>query len=448
MVIGRTGRSGWLSPPALAIILVVAAILVGGGGSPAPFAELALQAFAASVLVVGLFAHTWVARKVDPVVWLLAMIVVALPALQLVPLPPGVWQALPGRESEVAALSLVGAQDDWMPWSMVPSATLASFLSLGPSLLMLYAVAVLSQDERARLFQPIAWCGIAAAMLGLFQVTSGNESFYIYKASSVGWLTGFQAGRNLAADVLVIAMLAWAACQPIALFSGASRLVGAGGIAFLALAVVLTGSRTGIAIMVVMLPLAFYLAGTFRNIPPRRVFLAIVAGLVAIGLAAAFLFASPALRRTLERLTSADTLRFDIWTDAWAAATAYWPAGGGMGAFIPLFMPFERLEVLDGMRTNRAHNDYLELLIEGGATAMALLAIAIGLLAWLAVRSLRRADADRRQTMFALGTIAVVAAHSLVDYPLRSMSIACLFATAVALLCPPSLPEFRKGRSR
>ncbi|WP_164843974.1 O-antigen ligase family protein [Croceicoccus ponticola] len=436
-----------LAPAALAGAFVVAAIVLGGGGTPAPRAELALEVLGAITLLFMLFAASWRTRPVPGAIYVLAGVTAILPILHLVPLPPSLWQSLPGRETEIAALTLIGAQNDWMPLSLVPSATLASLLSLGPPLLVLLMTAKLSADERAGLLPLVAWSGLAAFMLGVLQVTSGSERFYLYADSSAGWLTGFQAGRNLAADMLTIAMLAWAAIQPMRIFGAAGRFVGAAGIALLALGVLFTGSRAGIAIMVIVLPLAFHLAGTFRAIPRRKLLFA-VAGffLSAVGAVMALL-TSPAARRSLERLDSLESIRTDIWADAWAAALAYWPAGGGMGGFISLFMPFERLEVLDGLRTNRAHNDYLELLIEAGAPGMVLLAMAIAVIGWLAWRALRAGGHASRQITFALGTIGVVAAHSLVDYPLRSMSIACLFAMAVAMLCPALSPEFRKGRS-
>jgi hypothetical protein len=42
------------------------------------------------------------------------------------------------------------------------------------------------------------------------------------------------------------------------------------------------------------------------------------------------------------------------------------------------------------------------------------------------------------QVVFALVTLTVIALHSLVDYPLRSMSLQCLAGLAVGLLMAPS----------
>ena len=61
-----------------------------------------------------------------------AAALLALPALQLIPLPPALWQSLPGREAEIAALALIGEANRWLPWTVSPPRTLAALLALIP----------------------------------------------------------------------------------------------------------------------------------------------------------------------------------------------------------------------------------------------------------------------------------------------------------------------------
>ena len=64
----------------------------------------------------------------------------------------------------------------------------------------------------------------------------------------------------------------------------------------------------------------------------------------------------------------------------------------------------------------------------------ALLAIAAVILR-RAIKSIRRPPAESMaQVIFALVTLTVIALHSQVDYPLRSMSLQCLAGLAVGLL--------------
>src|SRR5690606_4034235 len=58
--------------------------------------------------------------------------IAALPLLQLIPLPPGLWTALPGRSEPALALELAGIAPGWTPLSLVPERTWRSFLALLP----------------------------------------------------------------------------------------------------------------------------------------------------------------------------------------------------------------------------------------------------------------------------------------------------------------------------
>jgi O-antigen ligase len=52
----------------------------------------------------------------------------------------------------------------------------------------------------------------------------------------------------------------------------------------------------------------------------------------------------------------------------------------------------------------------------------------------LAYRSWRRQPDLRGQVLFAVGVLIIIALHSLVDYPLRSMALACLAGVAGGML--------------
>jgi hypothetical protein len=77
----------------------------------------------------------------------------------------------------------------------------------------------------------------------------------------------------------------------------------------------------------------------------------------------------------------------------------------------------------------------MEFVLEGGIFAVAILAVG-GLI--LALALMRAFGAARRrdlpQLLFCISSIAVVALHSVVDYPLRSMALAHLTAIAVGMV--------------
>jgi hypothetical protein len=101
---GYAGQGGLLTAIFLAL-----ALALGGGGSPAPLPEIILEClavlFAVMWMLGALSAPQW--RQVSGIAWIIAGIITAVPLLQLIPLPPLIWQALPGRSVEVDALTLI-----------------------------------------------------------------------------------------------------------------------------------------------------------------------------------------------------------------------------------------------------------------------------------------------------------------------------------------------------
>ena len=75
--------------------------------------------------------------------------------------------------------------------------------------------------------------------------------------------------------------------------------------------------------------------------------------------------------------------RFDLWQDTLTAIENFWPVGSGLGSFSRAFLPFERFAVIDETFPNRAHNDYLEFLLETGLAGAVFMFAASVLLAIL-----------------------------------------------------------------
>ena len=228
---------------------------------------------------------------------------------------------------------------------------------------------------------------------GPMSASGGNAlRFYVPDAS---FLNGFQGNHNSSADMLMIGMVALAAAVrewlelprkarrgarnrplPIAL-----AVVAVGTLLF-ASGVFLSGSRAGTA----LLPVA--LAGVVAIMWPwlkfarhaRRAALgigltiAVVGGLVVLYLA----LHNAAIGRVLARYDFTGEGRPQIWRDALYAMRQYFPFGSGMGTFQPVFEAAERLEVVTYSKTGRAHNDLLELAIEGGVFGLALLSVITG----------------------------------------------------------------------
>ncbi|MGN3975244.1 O-antigen ligase family protein [Tsuneonella sp. SYSU-LHT278] len=422
---------------------LVLALLLGGGGSPAPFAELAVQLAALAALATWWLRRDPVPRALDRVLWAGAALLALIPVLQLTPVPPAIWASLPGRENVVAAISLIGRADEWRPISIAPARTVASLLSLIPPLAMMWFASQLGTRERTGLLWIVAGVGLASAVLATLQVGTGTALIF-YQPHIPTPPPGIMASRNAQGDLLVLAMVAVVALAsiPHPRLPSAGRLAMAGVVlAVLGAALFLSGSRSGVALLAVPFAVAGYLwlAPALRHaqIGRRQVLLAAGAALALAGGLAAIARDNAVIAGTLERFEAETDGRFEeIWPDALEAAKVMWPAGGGMGTFIPAFESVERLEVVNESEPNRAHNDYLEFVIEAGLAAVLLLAAAITVLAWRIARMLKssRGRPEEPVVVFAASVLLVVGLHSLVDYPLRAMTIAVLAGYAVGSL--------------
>jgi len=420
-------------------LFTIAAMLLGGGGSSAPISELLLQLAAAVAIIAWALAQAGDERHPVPraALWLAALAVV-LPLIQLVPLPPGLWQALPDRGSEAAALALAGRESAWMPWSQAPARTFASLLSLVPPVAALLMTATLARHERAWVIRTIAAVAVLSVVLGALQLSSGGASIWrFYGTANVGFISGFQANRNAEADVLLIGLVAATAAAHLLrpqLGEPLARVAVYGFGLVLLIGTVLTGSRTGI----LLAPVAILFALTIWRptmLRARTAPLAIVAVLAAMvgGLFAARW--NPALGRVLARFTLDEDFRFELWKDTIPAISRHWPFGSGLGTFRQAFLPSERLAVVDATWPVRAHNDFLEILLEGGVFGGILVLVVAGLLVRMMVRAWsRRSTGEGAQVLFAIAVLVIIGLHSVVDYPLRSMALAHLSAVAAGML--------------
>lgn len=130
----------------------------------------------------------------------------------------------------------------------------------------------------------------------------------------------------------------------------------------------------------------------------------------------------------------------------------YAPFGGGFGSFEAAYKIAEPVNLLSLQYLNHAHNDYLELLIDGGFPALALLA-GWGLIVWRAAqrgwRHDQSAPTDRIGILVSVMMLAIFAAASLVDYPLRTPAMAAMATLATVLIYRrPDVPSARRKGQR
>nr|WP_245161535.1 O-antigen ligase family protein [Brevundimonas alba] len=203
-------------------------------------------------------------------------------------------------------------------------------------------------------------------------------------------------------------------------------------------------SRAGVILfgpaVIASLLAAWIAAGRGR---PKPALIALAGG-AAVAVAAVALFALPPILARFE-VQSAPEGRFEGWPIVAAAAETHLPLGSGIGSFDAVFRSVEPLEQLDPTFFNHAHNEYLETWLEAGWPGALLI---LAFLVWYGRRlwSAWRAGPSRERDLQRAASIAllVMLAHSAVDYPLRTATLACLFALCAAILEKAARPTERE----
>lgn len=376
--------------------------------------------------------------------FLLALVVFHL--LQLIPLPPAVWSALPGRAPLAADLKLAGAADVWRPLSLTPSATWRSLLGLlAPAAMFLLAVDLSAAGLR-RLSAAILLVAMASVLLATLQLAGGPYSplrFYAITNTDAG--VGFFANRNHLADLLVVSMPLAAALAVDWGMEGrrGSMLRVASTLGVYLLLMVGVGvslSRAGMLLLApaVLCSLAIALAGRgpYRQRPAALLLVgASVLGLFLVG---AFSLAAVAQRFHEDGMSD---IRFQAAPVVAQIARTYGPVGTGFGAFETAYRAAEPVALLQPNYLNHAHDDYLELWLEGGLVGVAFAAVLIlwwiraGFGAW---RAAWRRGAGPMLPAAAATSLGLVLLHSGADYPLRTTAMACVFAFCCGVLMQPA----------
>jgi len=350
--------------------------------------------------------------------------------IQLVPIPPALWTALPGRASYAGVAALTGTPLGWHAINLTPDLGWNSFFSLLPPTAVLLCSARL-HGRRSVILAALLCAAFASALLGLFQLVQGPESFHLYRGPEKG-ASGLFANRNHQALLLACAIpltAAWgsssAKAWPTPWLRPAIALAGCGA---LILMIPATGSRAGLALgalaCLLSIPLAWSrIAQGLSRLSKRKRAATLAVGLLAgSGLCAVALTLSRA--EAVHRLASINSLedrRLAVLPPLWEMARTFFPFGSGFGSFAHVYRGFEPFDALATTYLTQAHDDVLQFGLEGGILAVGLMA---GILIWWCTCSYRLWFARKGQGSLPgrVGSIVllVIGLASTLDYPLRT----------------------------
>lgn len=365
-----------------------------------------------------------------------------LPLLQLVPLPPALWTALPGRAFVEDVFEAAKLPLTWMPLSLSPPATLRSLLSLFPPFAIFLATLTLTAPERRVVTLVLIGFGIVSVPFGLAQIATGPASqLRLYEVTNILSAVGFFANRNHYAALLYAVMPFIAAWMISRLRSRGRERLG-----WVALLVVIYGililglgiaaSRAGLVLAMAAIFASVLLAWRAQKAdsgrsPASRVVLA--AGF--LGICVMLQFGLVGILGRLEKDPLEDG-RLAIAQVTLRAAASVFPVGSGIGSFVPFYAMFEAPADIASKYVNHAHNDWLEVWLEAGVPGLVLAFLFLAWFAAITYRAWRSHDTGLDGLLAQAASISamLLMAHSLVDYPLRTTALACVFAFACAMI--------------
>lgn len=423
-------------------LLFVVAVAFGGGGSGAALANLVVQLTALALIAFNLRAFLDFFRQAPVFLVSVVSATLLLPLLQSMPLPPSIWQPMPGRALVTETLQLFGHEDAWFPMSLEVRRTLLAFLSLVPPLTILVLAWRLPERQKHQLLMLVAATGAFVVVLGAQQLATGNRRFVLFaEAFGSGDLQGTFANRNTAGLFLDIALCALIAVYPSRRRDLRWTFASATVAIMLIVGLVLTRSRSSMALVIV--PVVFLVFRLLRSRKTDRIsgrtIMVMVLGIAVLCGGTYLASGNQRIQRSVSRFENLEDRRPLIWEDTVGSIKRFWPLGSGIGTFDEVFQIDETLENIRYARAARAHNDYLETTLESGVAGIALL------LAWAAVlvisgwRALCRNNLDSA----AVAVFALLAFQSMSDYPLRSETLLCIAGLMLALLvnAPPRKPN-------
>ncbi len=376
---------------------------------------------------------------------IMAVLIIALAGVHLIPLPPAVWQSLPGRDLVMHVERAAGIETIWRPFTLTPTDGWNAFFSLFVPLAAFLMAIQLDAAHLRKLVLPLLLIGALSGLFGIVQaVGDPGGPFYLYRITNNGSAVGLFSNRNHQALFLVtmIPILALFASQSVQTENAKKmRLaVMAGALAMLVPLILVTGARQGIVLGILALICGWLIYRTPQVVGVRRrterksyaLAIAGVSGTTLLVLLTVMASRAEALKRLLST-NVAEEGRAQAWEIAARLAIDYLPFGSGSGSFVPVFQQAEPLDFLSPVYFNHVHNDFLEVPLTFGVPGILLILAAVAAYG-VAIRKIGQSNSTPMLAATGAAVILLFGLASFVDYPLRVPSMACFFVIACCWL--------------
>jgi O-antigen ligase len=440
----------------LAVFLVI--VFMTGGASRVDVQSLLilrpLSVVACAIALLTVKREHFAERK-----WLLGGFgaIVLLCLLHVIPLPPALWQNLPGREIVVEVDRLAELGNVWRPLTLTPMNGWHALAALVIPLAVLLLGVQLPKQDLYRLLPVILFMGVLSGLIGVLQILGDPRgSLYFYRITNNGSAVGLFANRNHAAVLLaslfpMLAVYASSFGDRDDKARGRQLMAMAAGMILVPL-ILVTGSRAGLIVAVPALLAAALLFSRIESSGGRKKAAAfelksthIIVATTVVGLAFLTIYfaRAEAFDRLFGQAATEDTRR-DYWEIGLKMAWDFFPFGSGSGSFVETYQIYEPNSYLSANYVNHMHNDWLELWLTTGLPGVMMTLAAVALFLKEAFAIWLRKDADRRAVRYARMAsvvIIIIALASFGDYPLRTPIMMAVFSIFALWLTSPALSQ-------
>jgi hypothetical protein len=435
---------------ALAALFFIIVLFSGGSSRADEPAQIAVRV---SSVIFGAVAAVRLSkdemkRVRTPFVFLCMIVVIV--GIGLVPLPPALWNRLPGRADFGPGDALAGVAQVWRPLSLTPDNTLNALVALFPPLAALLLLAAVPRRFNRQMMILLVAGIFTSAMFAAAQLLVGLPGLYGFRVDGFDGAVGLFSNRNHQALFLALAMPILATLvRAYSLRHVATLFAGLGFILAWVL-ILVTGSRAGLLLGAIGTISAFYLHGNISKslvqlVKPARAnrrakskalpIIVALAGVALIGITA-ISARSEAVQRLFQD-DPAQEIRVKLAIPMLEMGMTYFPFGAGFGSFVDVFKYHERLSDLSEIYLNHAHNEVIEIFIEGGVPAIALVLAALIWIFRASTLVWRRASVTNPAVPVGrLGSVMMlmILIASLADYPLRTPILMVVFALSATWL--------------
>lgn len=388
---------------------ITLSMLLGGGTGSGLWSDALLQIMILLAVIPVLASSE--GASIDRPVLALVVLVMLAPLVQLLPMPAGLVEALRIEAFKQPEGSTVA----WLTISTGVGSTLLSFTYV--AVLGLLFLAILRMPGRlVHALLPFVLLGFACNAAFVLVQYSASSRQVIEGVLPYSIYAGLFANRNHLSSLIYVTLpfLAYFA-------TFRNREVWAGLAIVLTLLILLAaGSRAGAIIGAA----AVICSIIFLRAQSRASIAAVLATLIVLGI-----YAMGTWTIVERKELDLEFGRWEFLRSTLAGISENWLLGVGYGTFPRAYQVYENANMIFGAFVNHAHNEYAELVFEGGIIA-AILIVFYGI---LLVRQGALIRFNQFQKAALLGIVFLLI-HSVVDYPLRTMALAVTFVWLNAVI--------------